>query len=81
MASFYDALDDKLRSFIEKQQMFFTATAPQEGRINLSPKGMNAFRCLDNKTVVYLNLTGSGNETAAKSSHSGSPRCTERPVP
>ena len=51
MAKFYDALDDKLRSFIEKQHMFFTATAPQEGRINLSPKGMDAFRCLDYKDV------------------------------
>lgn len=65
MASFYDVLDDKLRAFIEKQHMFFTATALEEGRVNLSPKGMDTFRCLDNKTVAYLNLTGSGNETAA----------------
>ena len=65
MATFFDALDDKLRAFIEKQHMFFTATAPEEGRINLSPKGMDTFRCLDNKTVAYLNLTGSGNETSA----------------
>ena len=65
MAAFYDALDDKLRTFIEKQHMFFTASAPAEGRINLSPKGMDSFACLDNNTVAYLNLTGSGNETAA----------------
>jgi hypothetical protein len=45
--------------------MFFTATAPIQGRINLSPKGMDTFRCLDNNTVAYLDVTGSGNETAA----------------
>jgi hypothetical protein len=51
--------------------MFFTATVPEEGRINLSPKGMDTFRCLDDKTVAYLNLTGSGNETAAHLIESG----------
>ncbi len=65
MAKFYDALDEKLIQFINKQKMFFTATAPNEGRINLSPKGMDTFRCLSNQQVGFLNLTGSGNETAA----------------
>ena len=65
MAKFYDHLDDDLQAFIAEQNIFFTATAPQEGRINLSPKGMDSFRCLDAHTVAYLNLTGSGNETAA----------------
>jgi hypothetical protein len=65
MAKFYSELDDSLQAFIAEQQMFFTATAPQEGRINLSPKGMNTFRCLDRHHVAYLDLTGSGNETAA----------------
>ena len=65
MAKFYDALDDKLETFIAEQKIFFTATAPEEGRINLSPKGMDAFRCLNNSRVAYLNYTGSGNETAA----------------
>jgi hypothetical protein len=65
MAKFYFQLDDALQSFICEQKIFFTATAPIEGRINLSPKGMDTFRCLDNKTVAYLDLTGSGNETAA----------------
>lgn len=65
MAKFYSELDDSLQAFIAEQQMFFTATAPQEGRINLSPKGMNTFRCLDRHRVAYLDLTGSGNETAA----------------
>lgn len=64
MAEFYDHLSSELRSFVKKQAIFFVATAPEEGRINLSPKGMNTFRCLDERTVAYLDLTGSGNETA-----------------
>jgi hypothetical protein len=65
MAKFYPQLDDALRDFISEQKIFFTATAPEEGRINLSPKGMDTFRCLDERTVAYLDLTGSGNEAAA----------------
>ena len=65
MAKFYEQLDEYLRSFIREQQIFFTATAPIKGRINLSPKGIDTFRYIDNKTVAYLDLTGSGNETAA----------------
>ncbi len=65
MAKFYPELDDKLREFIHQQKIFFTATAPTEGRINLSPKGIDTFRCLDSQRVAYLDLTGSGNETAA----------------
>jgi hypothetical protein len=65
MAKFFDALTDSLIRFIEKQHMFFVASAPAEGRVNLSPKGMDTFRCLDENTVAYLDLTGSGNETAA----------------
>jgi len=65
MAKFTDTLDDKLRDFIQQQKMFFTATAAAEGRVNLSPKGLDSFRIIDNHTVAYLDLTGSGNETAA----------------
>jgi Pyridoxamine 5'-phosphate oxidase len=65
MAKFYAELDDILTQFIAKQKMFFTATAPTQGRINLSPKGIDTFRCCDRQTVAYLDLTGSGNETAA----------------
>ena len=65
MAKFYETLSDELQSFIANQHLFFVATAPQEGRINLSPKGMDSFRCLDERQVAYLDLTGSGNETAA----------------
>jgi hypothetical protein len=62
---FFDQLDEKLTKFIGEQKMFFTASAPISGRINLSPKGIDSFRVFDNKTVGYIDLTGSGNETAA----------------
>jgi hypothetical protein len=65
MAKFYPALDDKLKAFIARQHVFFVATAPQNGRINLSPKGLDSLRVLDDRRVAYLDLTGSGNETAA----------------
>lgn len=65
MAKFFDEIDESTREFIERQHLFFTATAPRQGRINLSPKGMDTFRVLSKKTVGYLDLTGSGNETAA----------------
>jgi hypothetical protein len=65
MAKFYSEINPSLQNFIKEQKIFFTATAPQKGRINLSPKGIDTFRCLDNKTVAYLDLTGSGNETSA----------------
>jgi len=71
MARFYPALEDKHRDFIAVQKLFFTATAPAEGRINLSPKGMDSLRVLDSKRVAYLDLTGSGNETAAHLRHDG----------
>ncbi|WP_036480044.1 pyridoxamine 5'-phosphate oxidase family protein [Myxosarcina sp. GI1] len=65
MAKFYSQLTLDLQTFIQKQKIFFTATAPISGRINLSPKGIDTFCCLDANTVAYLDLTGSGNETAA----------------
>ncbi|WKD85480.1 hypothetical protein KCTC32516_00821 [Polaribacter huanghezhanensis] len=45
--------------------MFFVATAPTDGRINLSPKGMDSFRVVNENKVLWLSVTGSGNETAA----------------
>ena len=67
MAKFHDKLDEDLRGFIAGQHIFFVASAPHSanGRVNLSPKGMDTFRCLDDNRVAFLNLTGSGNETAA----------------
>ena len=54
-----------LQDFIKTQKIFFVATAAQEGRINLSPKGHDTLRVLNANKLVWLNLTGSGNETAA----------------
>jgi len=51
--------------FIQNQKIFFVATSPKTGRINLSPKGMDSFRVLKKNKIVWLNYTGSGNETAA----------------
>ena len=65
MAKFYSQLTPELKTFIQTQKIFFTATAPRSGRINLSPKGIDTFRCIDTNTVAYLDLTGSGNETGA----------------
>jgi Pyridoxamine 5'-phosphate oxidase len=66
LAKFYEQLDDNLRTFIGEQHLFFVATAPlEEGRINLSPKGVDTLRVLNERQVAYLDLTGSGNETAA----------------
>ena len=71
MARFYPALEDKHRSFIAAQKIFFTASAPPGCRINVSPKGMDSFRVVDDNCVAYLDLTGSGNETAAHLKHDG----------
>lgn len=71
MAKFYPELAPEHQAFIARQQMFFVASAPPQGRINLSPKGMNTFRCLSAQEVAYLDLTGSGNETAAHVCHDG----------
>ena len=65
MAQFFPRLNEPLKAFIAEQQMFFVATAPGDGRVNLSPKGMDTFRVIDDTTACYLDLTGSGNETAA----------------
>ncbi|NOX60955.1 MAG: pyridoxamine 5'-phosphate oxidase family protein [Chloroflexi bacterium] len=65
MGERYPAITEKIQAFIERQHVFFVATAAAEGRINLSPKGMDTLRVLDPSTVAWLNLTGSGNETAA----------------
>ncbi len=66
MAQHHSEISEKLRSFIVEQPMFFVATAAGEGRVNLSPKGLDGtFAVLSPNRVAFLNLTGSGNETAA----------------
>lgn len=71
MARFYPALEPKHRAFIAAQRIFFTATGTATSRINLSPKGMDSLRVLADTRVAYLDLTGSGNETAAHLKHDG----------
>lgn len=65
MAKQFPELTDRLRRFIENQQLFFVATAARDGRVNVSPKGLDSLRVLSPTRVVWLNATGSGNETAA----------------
>ena len=65
MADFFDALTEKHAEMIKKQPIFFVATAAEDARINLSPKGYDAFRILSPTQVAYLDLGGSGNETHA----------------
>lgn len=71
MARFYPALESSHREFIAAQKLFFTASGTSGSRINLSPKGMDSLRVLSDTQVAYLDLTGSGNETAAHLKHDG----------
>lgn len=65
MATFYESITDELVEFMAAQHLFFVATADATGRVNVSPKGLDAFRVLGPNRVAWLNGTGSGNETAA----------------
>jgi hypothetical protein len=65
MSKWFKSITAEMREFIAEQKVFFVATAPHQGRINLSPKGMDPFRVVDETHAIYLDLTGSGNETAA----------------
>jgi hypothetical protein len=57
-------LNGTLRAFIERQHVFFVATAAESGRVNVSPKGADSLRIIDDTHLRWLNLSGSGNETA-----------------
>ncbi len=65
MAKQHPCITDKIAEFINEQSIFFVATAAPGGTVNISPKGMDSFRILDDHRIAWLNLTGSGNETAA----------------
>ncbi|MDJ1485083.1 pyridoxamine 5'-phosphate oxidase family protein [Cytophagaceae bacterium YF14B1] len=65
MGKQFAEIDASTREFIENQKIFFVGTAAPDGRVNVSPKGMDTLRILGSNRVVWLNLTGSGNETAA----------------
>ena len=64
-----DKISNRQIKFINEQKMFFVGTATENGRVNVSPKGMDTFRVISPTKVVWLNLTGSGNETAAHVIH------------
>lgn len=65
MGKQYEALSERLIEFITEQKIFFVGTATADSRVNVSPKGMDSLRVLGEKRVVWLNVTGSGNETSA----------------
>lgn len=64
MAKQFDRIEDDHLKFIEAQHMFFCGSAAAEGRVNISPKGMDSLRVLGSNRIIWRNLTGSGNETA-----------------
>ena len=74
MSAWFDALDDDHVAMIAAQAVFFVATAVDEARINLSPKGLDSFRVLSPNRVAYLDLAGSGNETHAHLAAAKDPR-------
>jgi hypothetical protein len=65
MAKQFADFQEDHRRFIAQQPIFFVATAAPGTRVNLSPKGMDSLRVLGPNRLVWLNLSGSGNETAA----------------
>lgn len=71
MAKQFPRMEPAHREFIHRQRIFFNASAAPGGHVNLSPRDGKSLRVLDDSTVVYLDLTGSGNETAAHLAISG----------
>lgn len=69
----HDSITDDLKQWIERQRVFFVASAPlsDRGRVNLSPKGYDALRIVDDKTLCYMDMSGSGNETSAHVQENG----------
>ena len=67
MGKVFDGIDASLREWIAAQHLFFVATAPlgADGRVNVSPRGLDSLSVLDENTVAWLDLTGSGAETIA----------------
>jgi hypothetical protein len=65
LAKRFARVEEAHRAFIQRQCIFFVGSAAAEGRVNISPRGLDTFRVLDPNRVAWLDLTGSGNETAA----------------
>jgi len=73
MGKFHDSIKPAHKEFIEQQHIFFVGTAPlsPDGRVNLSPKGLDCFRVLNERKVGYMDLVSSGNETSAHTLENG----------
>ncbi|MGP0584087.1 pyridoxamine 5'-phosphate oxidase family protein [Paenibacillus timonensis] len=73
MGKMFDSMLPEHEAFIRRQHLFFVGSAPlsAEGHVNLSPKGYDSLRILSPNEVAYLDLTGSGNETAAHLEENG----------
>lgn len=73
MGKFHQQISDDHKTFIEKQHIFFVATAPLsgDGHVNLSPKGLDCFKVLSPNKVGYMDLISSGNETSAHTMENG----------
>jgi hypothetical protein len=65
MGKQFARIEPEHAAFIERQKIFFVASAPPKGRVNVSPKGLSSFRVLGETDVAYLDCTGSGSETRA----------------
>jgi hypothetical protein len=65
MGKKYSKIPDNLTQFIKQQKVFFVGTAAADGRVNISPKGLDSLRIIDANRVLWLSVTGSGNETSA----------------
>jgi hypothetical protein len=77
MGEKYNALTREHIDFIAEQKIFFVGSADVDSRVNISPKGLDSLRIIDNNLAIFLNKTGSGNETAAHIQHSvNNPRMT-----
>lgn len=64
MAKSYNSLNSDLKRFMKEQKIFFVASAAKSGNVNLSPKGYDSLRIIDDSLICYLDYPGSGNETA-----------------
>jgi hypothetical protein len=65
MGKQFSQLDPVYCDFIRRQRIFFTASAAEQGRVNVSPKDAASLRILGSNAVAYMDRTGSGNETSA----------------
>lgn len=65
MGKQFSELSDKHIAFIDQQKLYFVGTAADSGSVNLSPKGGDSLRVISPTQIAWLNLTGSGNESAA----------------